>query len=184
MAVTYVDYSNDVLGAMLNDPVDCRDDVAGVARPVRLQHLQADDVGAGSDAGIVAVIRTGDDARDVGAVAELVGRRAVLRREIHAGHDLLAARLVIGDPGVDDRHAYAPAGIALEPRDGPAPDLIRSNRLRGDRHQPPHGDVAGKVVDVRVLTHRLQSIARKLDDGGAAKLFGDPPAVPLRDGLD
>ena len=69
----------DVVGRPLSDRVvDRGDDVADVAVALGVEHLQADQVGAGRDAGagargVVAV--AGDDAGDVRAVAEVVVRR-------------------------------------------------------------------------------------------------------------
>jgi len=109
MTERQVDHAQAILRAVVNRPINRRDDVARVAGAVIPQDFQADDARARRQAAICAG-GAGDDAGDVCAVAVVVDAGAVRSREIDRGGDAAPELPVRRDARVNHGDADAPAG--------------------------------------------------------------------------
>ena len=141
-----VDDADAVFAAMLDDPFDRRDDVAGLADAAVVQHLERDDARAGRNTGVLPLRRAavaGHHAGDVRAVPVAVVN--ALAGEIEPRRN---ARLEVGmqrHARVDHGDANAAASESPHVAIG-GPDLVRTNRGR---------DRIGGAMDLEVERQAL-----------------------------
>jgi hypothetical protein len=110
-----------------------------------------------------------DDPGDVGAVPVWILALGLLAGEVHRDRHLAVERRRRRDAGVDYRDPDARARVPGDAAHHPRPDLVGANRPRGLGRHPHHRHVAREVIDIRILTERVELTDRDLQDRAVAE---------------
>ena len=178
-----VDDADAIQAAVLEDPFDRRDHVAGPADARVVQHLERHDIRTGRDAGVLPARRPavpGHHPRDVRPVAVAVVN--ALAGEVQARRD---ARLQIGmerNARVDDGHAHAAARESSRVAIG-APHLVRAHRRRDRVPGAANVEVERHALDAGLRGELVDFVRIDFD---SRNLLGHLPADPaaMMGGLD
>ena len=157
------------------------DDVGRHAAPLRVQHLEADDVGAGRHTRTVGqppLARRGDNARDVRAVSVSVEPQTTVIREVEARDDPAAEFGNRGDARVDHRD---PDALARERPDPGRPptfmNQVRPDGLVGHVHLGRNHVIARKLVGAWIVRQPRQRARGHIDDRSRCQALRDAQPV-------